>query len=197
MKSYVIADLQQEPDESFFDRLRALIHHEVDFIQLRARPVDDMALLNVARRCRRLTLGSETKLLVNKRADIAASAEADGTHLPSDGLPAAAIRELWPELLLGRSCHSLDECRSAAEEKIDYILFGPVFNPRSKKGSEPRGLEELRRASSFGIPPFALGGISIENLSELRGYRLEGIAAVTMFMKDVPVAQVVEAVRAL
>lgn len=197
MKSYAIADVETEPGEEFFMRVGELVRHAVDYIQLRAKRMQDSDVLTIARRCRSLIGNGQTRFLVNGRADIALACQAHGVHLPSDGIPAQAIRSLAPDLILGRSCHTLDDCRSAAREGLDYVLLGPVFDSRSKDQPASVSLESLRQASSFGARVFALGGISYERLPLLSGSGIEGVAAITMFMKDTRVEAAVEAVRAL
>src|SRR5687767_94254 len=124
MKCYAIADTEREPDERFFSRIADLVEAGVDFIQLRAKTVDDRLAHEIALRCRRL-VSKSARLLVNRRADLALAVGADGVHLPAQGIPAAAVRALGPHLMVGRSCHSLLDCRAAAEEGVDYILLGP------------------------------------------------------------------------
>ena len=77
--------------------------------------------------------GSRTRLLVNDRADIAQAARADGVHLTTRSVPARVVRRAFgADFLIGVSCHTLEEVRAAEREGANYVLFGPVFAPRSK-----------------------------------------------------------------
>ncbi len=195
MKSYAIADFDSVPRESEFFRLVSeLSHHGVDFIQLRARELGGAALLRAADRCRALIPAGGPRFVVNGRPDVAAASGADGVHLPSRGMPVQAARAVGSSLIVGRSCHSLSDAGAARAEGADYILLGPVFPVRSKPGEPAVTLEELREAAAQ-VPTFALGGLSIENLARLCGSRLEGVAAITMFLLDRPLDPIVRAVR--
>jgi thiamine-phosphate pyrophosphorylase len=194
MKSYAIANLDAPPDEAFFRRIGELAEAGVDVVQLRARTLDARTAFGVATRIR-AQIRPPTRFVVNRRADIALAAGADGVHLPADGLPAETLRRLGP-LLIGRSCHSVGDVRRAAGEGCDYALLGPVFATRSKPGTAAVGLAELQEASRLGIEVFALGGISRDNLHTLEGSGIAGVAAITLFMVDSPVAEIVEDVRA-
>jgi thiamine-phosphate pyrophosphorylase len=195
MKSHAIANLDAPPDDAFFRRIGELAEAGVDVVQLRAKTLDARTAFGVAMRMRG-QIRPPGRFLVNRRADIALAAGADGVHLPSDGLPVEPLRRLAPQLLIGRSCHSPGDVRRAAGEGCDYVLLGPVFATRSKPGTAAVSLAELREASRLGIEVFALGGISRDNLQTLEGSGIAGVAAITLFMTDSPVAAIVEDVRA-
>lgn len=100
-------------------------------------------------------------LLVNERVDVALTCGADGVHLPAAAMgPAAARRLLGPGVLIGVSCHSVDDVARARAGGADYATFGPVWATPSKAGfGAPVGLERLREASRLGLPLVALGGV--------------------------------------
>lgn len=195
MKTYAIADFGAVPDEGeFLGRLSELCECGIDFIQLRAKNLEAATLMGLAASCRSLIPRGGPLFLINGRPDVASAAGADGVHLPSRGMPAAAARAVDPSLIVGRSCHSLDESEAARREGVDYILLGPVFPVRSKRGEPAVTVEELRAASA-GVKTFALGGISLANLPQLCGSGLEGIAAITMYLMDRPLLPIVRAVK--
>ena len=88
-----------------------------------------------------------------------------------------------PGFLIGVSCHTLDEVRAAEEEGADYVVFGPVFAPRSKVTAlAPRGIEALAEAArAVRIPVLALGGITRENAQDCMRAGAAGIAAISLF----------------
>jgi thiamine-phosphate pyrophosphorylase len=116
---------------------------------------------------------AQTKILVNSRADVALAAGADGVHLP-----AKAPREILPNLLIARSCHTLDEVR---ESTADFVTFGPVF-PSPGKGT-PAGLEGLQAACSLGKHVYALGGVDWDNAAACMAAGAEGIAGIRLFQQ--------------
>ncbi|HUP66499.1 MAG TPA: thiamine phosphate synthase [Thermoanaerobaculia bacterium] len=195
MKSFAIAATDEAPDDHFYARVAELVAAGVDFVLLRDGLCDDVDRLESAS-CIRALVEPPTKFLVHGRADIAMVAQADGVHLPADGIPAGRIRSLSPDFVIGRSCHSVAACRAAKEEGCDYVLLGPVFQPRSKEGESRITRSDLLEAGNTGIAVYALGGISIDNLSMLTGLPIEGIAGITLFMKDEPVAEVVRQIAA-
>ena len=196
MKSYAIADIDAMPDENrFLKALAEIADAGVDTIQLRAKSLQGRELMRLAERCRAI-IPSNTLFLINGRSDIAVACDADGVHLPSTGLPAHAVRAISPSMIVGRSCHSLTDVEQAKGEGADYVLLGPVFSTRSKSAEGRISLSELRSAAAE-IPTFALGGISRENIAQLRGLGLAGVAAITMFMSDRPLEPIMSAVRSM
>ena len=107
-------------------------------------------LYELTARAAEITRGSETRLLVNDRCDIARAAGADGVHLTAQSLPADVVRKIYgPEFLIGVSTHSLDEARAARDGGADFVVFGPVFETESKRGfGAPQGLEKLAEVTN-------------------------------------------------
>lgn len=194
LKIYAIAEWDGD-EAAMIARVSRLSDAQVDFVQLRAKALSGRALYELAMKCRQ-AVAAPTRLLINGRADVALAVRADGVHLPSDGIPVAAAQRLSVPIV-GLSCHSVDDVRVAAAQKADYVLLGPVFSARSKALPAAISVSELAEAAASGVPVFALGGVSMENLEHLRGVPIAGVAAITMFMNDEPLDSILEAVRKL
>ena len=78
--------------------------------------------------------------------------------------------ELRSKLLhLGASCHSVEDAKLAEKLGCTYIIAGHIYNTDCKKGLEGRGLGFLRDVvESVTIPIFAIGGITPENINDVR-----------------------------
>ena len=149
----------------------------VDMIQVREKDLAAVELLDLVCRVREAAAGTSTKILVNGRLDIALISGIDGVHLPADGLPAARVR---PHVrTLGISCHSTEEATQAEHDRVDYIIFGPIFETPGKRAV---GIEALRRVvQAVKIPVLAIGGITPENMPSVLEAGASGIAAIRMF----------------
>jgi thiamine-phosphate pyrophosphorylase len=157
----------------------------VSLVQIREKELTARALFELASRASRLTRGSETRLLVNDRADIAREAGCDGVHLTTRSLEARVVRRAFgEELLIGVSAHTLAEARGAAEGGADFAVFGPVFDTPSKRAyGPPVGLEALEEAARE-LKPFplvALGGVAEGNARAALAAGAEGVAAIRLF----------------
>lgn len=151
---------------------------------LREKGLDASCLLDLACSIREVLDGSGSLLLINERADIALGAHASGVHLPESSCPAGNIRKAFPGLLAGQSVHSLQVCLDAAEQGIDYLLFGPVFATPSKElFGPPQGFDKLETVCrSTALPVYAVGGITPERSFACIGKGTWGIAAIKPFL---------------
>jgi thiamine-phosphate pyrophosphorylase len=159
------------------------------------------ALCELTARASELTRRSETKLLVNDRADVAQVAGADGVHLTSQSIPADVVRKAFGSgFLIGVSTHSVAEVQKAREQGADFVVFGPVFETESKKAfGEPQGIEKLRVVVDdvHPLPVIAIGGITLENAGECLRAGASGIAAIRLFQCRDKLADVVKAMRSI
>lgn len=107
-------------------------------------------------------------LFINDRIDVALAVDADGVHLPGQGLPAHIARRFVGErLVLCAAAHSLAEARMLARAGADAVTLSPIWPTPSKPplavdkgGVGPLGLGPLSQAvQQLSVPVFALGGI--------------------------------------
>lgn len=174
-------------------------HAGVDVIQIRERQLDDRSLIDLARRALDATRGTAARIILNDRFDIALAARAFGVHLRGDSPAAGRIRPVAPSgFLIGRSVHDVTEASAIeAAGGCDYLMFGTIFSSASKlPGHATAGAEALRHlCASVRIPVIAIGGISIENVAEIRSAGASGIAAISLFDGGAPIASTVARLR--
>ena len=157
----------------------------VALVQIRETDLSARTLFELASRAAALTRGSETRVVVNDRADVARAAGCDGVHLSTRSLEAGVVRRAFGEgFLIGVSAHTRAEALAAREGGADFAVFGPVFDTPSKRAyGPPVGLEALLEAT-LSLSPFplvALGGVSEGNVSEVLRAGAEGVAGIRLF----------------
>jgi thiamine-phosphate pyrophosphorylase len=179
--------------------IEAAVAAELSFVQIREKQLSARVLFELVVRCAELTRGSQTKLLVNDRVDVALTAAADGVQLKSESMSAAVVRQLCQrDFLIGTSTHSLAEAKAARDGGADFVLFGPVFETESKKAfGPPQGVEKLRQVTKeLGtFPVIAIGGVSVENGKECFRAGASGVAAIRLFSDARTLAQSVKGIR--
>lgn len=143
----------------------------VEMIQIREKDLAARQLFEFTLAVLEVRGKRSTRILVNTRADVALAAGADGVHLP-----AAAPRQVPEGLLVGRSCHTLEEVRQSG---ADFVTFGPVFESPGK--GRPTGLDGLAAACQLGVPVYALGGVDWENAGACIAAGAFGIAGIRLF----------------
>jgi thiamine-phosphate pyrophosphorylase len=132
--------------------------------------------------------GTECRLVINDRLDVALAVKAGGVHLPADGLPAARARAIAPsDFLIGRSVHSIAEAVDAERGGgCDYLVFGTVFESASKPvGHSVAGLAALASVcAAVRLPVLAIGGITLERVASVVAAGASGIAGIGLFATD-------------
>jgi thiamine-phosphate pyrophosphorylase len=165
-------------------RVEAAVANGVDLVQVRDRALEGAALLAhvediiaAARRGARAR-GGPVRIVVNRRADVALAAGADGLHLGFDAMPPATARALLgPAAWLGASLHGAGEIAALAGAPLDYVHLAPIFDPLSKAAERPAlGLDALRRACAGALPVLAQGGITEGNAAACRAAGAAGVA---------------------
>lgn len=151
-------------------------------VQLREKDLGGRALLDLARKAKRLCDGYGAELFVNDRVDVALAADAAGVHLAADSMPAATARALLgADCKIGVSTHSPAEVRAAARGGADFIVFGPVFaTPSKARFGDPQGAAALKAVTDGArLPVFAIGGVNERNLPEVRAAGTARVALVS------------------
>ena len=150
-------------------------------LQLRAKRLDDRALLAIAERLNAACKRANVPFVVNDRPDIAALIEADGLHLGQDDMRIAEAREIVGAIDIGVSTHSLQQAIEAHRDGADRIAFGPVFETTTKENPDPvvglARLEEVCRSVS--CPVVAIGGITPENRAKVLDHGATQLAVIS------------------
>jgi len=166
------------------DLIEQAVAAGVPLIQIREKHLFTRLLLEFASKAVRTSTGSQTKILVNDRADVASASGAHGVHLTEMSMPADAIRKSFPELeILGVSAHTLEGVLTASRMKADFAVFGPVFSTPGK--GSPVGIETLKKICDAAgpFPVIALGGIDAGNFKDVLNAGAAGFAAIR-FLND-------------
>jgi thiamine-phosphate pyrophosphorylase len=162
------------------------VEENIRVIQLREKTGGDRDILRKAEILRKVTEGTETKLIINDRPDIALLCGADGVHLGQDDLPPESVRRMMPGgSLLGLSTHNPDQLKHALEQKPDYAGFGPVYATTTKTVPDPvTGTDLLKKALKISrIPVIAIGGLFPENLGTVLSAGARNICLVRYLME--------------
>jgi thiamine-phosphate pyrophosphorylase len=191
------------PDSEEFRELvlqaSAAVTAGIQLIQIREKQLPVRVLFELARAVAAAARESSTKVLINDRADVAASAGADGVHLTTTSLTPDVIRKNFgAEFLIGASTHSLIEARDSFRQGADFAVFGPVFSSPSKASyGPPLGVGQLKDAARelTPFPLIALGGISPERVNECLLAGAAGVAGITLFSKPKDLTTTVEKIR--
>jgi thiamine-phosphate pyrophosphorylase len=162
--------------------LEKILEAGVKAIQLREKDLSVKELFDMAVWMRELTREYNAKLFINDRIDVALSVQADGVHLGQNALPISAARTIaGGQLLIGVSTHTIEEALESERDGADFITIGPIYDTPSKlQYGPPIGVDTLRKVKSrVSIPVYAIGGIKLERVEEVKEASADGIALIS------------------
>ncbi len=167
------------------EHLTEVIHEVlpwVDWIHLRMKGFTGKEVYQKAVRLIEATELPPEKLLINEHVDVALALECGGVHLPEQSVLDPRMRSLLSDknMRLGRSVHSVAAAHRGAMEGVDYLFFGHIYPSNSKPGLPPQGLEKLEQVvQAVDIPVFAIGGITLERIQEVKKTGCAGVAVIS------------------
>ncbi len=182
LRVYAVTDRAWAADEpELFRQIEAAVRGGVRVVQLREKNLSPSDFLEEAKRFVRLCRRLGALSIINDRAETALEAGADGVHVGQSDLEAGRARELLgPDKIIGVSAHSAEEARLAQTAGADYLGCGAAFATGTKADAKPILKDTIRAVTAaVDIPVVAIGGVSRENLLELRGLGLSGVAVVS------------------
>ncbi|MGM9618917.1 MAG: thiamine phosphate synthase [Oscillospiraceae bacterium] len=200
MRLYAVTDRAWAADtDALLRQIEAAIDGGAAIVQLREKHLSDEEFLREAERfvalCRRRGVLS----IINDSVSIALKTGADGVHVGQGDLAAERARAiLGPDKLIGVSAHNVEEALRAQAAGADYLGCGAAFVTGTKADARPIGRDTLRAITrAVDIPVVAIGGITRENLPELRDCGLDGVAVVSALFAQPDVKAAAEELRAL
>jgi thiamine-phosphate diphosphorylase len=139
--------------------------------------------------------------VVNDDVMLAVRSGVHGAHVGQGDLPAAAARKLLVEQWLGVSTHDVAQIQAAAQDGADYVGFGPC-HPTATKGyaeGQPTAAiaAAVEAAERLGLPLFAIGGITVDNLLPLRRLGVDRIAVSSSILQATDPRAATRALRTL
>ena len=163
-------------------------------VQLREKHLGQADFLEEAERFVALCREKGAVSIINDNVDIAAQVGADGVHVGQEDLEAGRARQmLGPDKVIGVSAHSVAEALAAQAAGADYLGVGAAFVTGTKTDAKPISRETIRAiTAAVDIPVVAIGGISRDNILELRDCGLDGVAVVSALFAQTDVKAAAE-----
>ncbi len=170
-----------------YDEIRgtqAVLSGGCRWVQLRMKGASDEEWLRVGSEVGHLCRKAGATFILNDRFDLVGPLAADGVHLGRNDLPVdEARRLLGPGKLIGATANTFDDICRAVTAGADYIGLGPFRFTRTKERLSPiLGVEGYRtilarcRTEGITLPVVAIGGITLDDLSELLPTGIAGVA---------------------
>lgn len=134
----------------------------------------------------------QVPLIVNDDVESALLCGADGVHVGQGDMAAADARALLgQDKILGVTVKTPEQAVAAQQQGADYLGAGAVFGSATKLDAVPMELETLKAiCGAVTIPVVAIGGINVDNMLNLKGSGVSGVAVVSAVFaqKDISAA---------
>ncbi|WP_405224687.1 thiamine phosphate synthase [Dokdonia sp. Asnod1-B02] len=172
---------QGNTPETHLDNIQNACIHGATLVQLRLKNVSLDQVLITAKEARAITAQYGTKLIINDNYEVAKEVKADGVHLgKTDSCPTVARAHLYSWQIIGGTANTLEDCQSLMDKGVDYIGLGPLRFTTTKKNLSPvlgyNGYHQITDTLKTKTPIIAIGGITIDDLTDLIKTGIHGIA---------------------
>ena len=167
--------------ESLYSVCRKVLEQGATFLQIREKDLDENTFEQEAEQLRALCEEKAVPFVVNDSVEIALECNADGVHVGQSDIKGRDIRAMiGPDKILGISAGTVEEAVAAEKAGADYIGVGAVFATSTKKNARNMTMERLKEIrEAVSIPIVAIGGINGENMLQLKGSGVDGVAVVS------------------
>lgn len=181
MKLYAVTDRTWLGENSLDDQVEKAIRAGATFIQLREKHLPYDEFVKAAYEIRAVTDKYKIPFVINDNAEVAIEVDADGIHVGQKDMEAENVRKLIGEnKILGVSVHTVEQAVSAEKMGADYIGVGAVFTTATKEDANNISLETVKKiCNSVTIPVVAIGGINKNNIMDLAGSGVDGVAVIS------------------
>ena len=167
-------------------------------IQLRMKVASEEEVEKMAIQAKSLCQDYGADLYVNDHVDVCLKIKARGVHLgKTDMSPHEARSILGNRYIIGGTANTFDDILHLYKQGVDYIGLGPFRFTTTKENLSPvLGLDGYRnildscRKHEINLPVFAIGGITIDDIPEIKQTGVSGIAlSSTILSAEDPVAE--------
>lgn len=189
---YAVTDRSWLGGETLRSQVERALKGGATFIQLREKELNEGDFLEEAKEIQKLCREYHVPFVINDNVEIAAAIGADGVHVGQSDMEAGDVRRrLGPDKIIGVSAQTAEQALRAQEHGADYLGVGAVFPTGSKADATEVSRETLKEiCRAVDIPVIAIGGIGRENVMELKGSGICGIAVISAIFaqKDIEAA---------
>lgn len=159
------------------DKLRQALEGGISVLQYRRKKEKSLSeakdVVSLARRY-------HVPLIVNDDVALALEIGADGVHLGRNDGDLAKARKEMKGKILGASCYDdLEAATAAVRAGADYVAFGSVFRSPTKPRAVHAPLALFKEKNSLKVPLVAIGGITLENASEVVSAGADMVAVIS------------------
>ena len=185
LRLYLVTNRYQDSLESFLEKVETACRSGVTIVQLREKNLTTNQYYQLAKQVKEITDAYQVPLIIDDRLDICLAVDAAGLHIGDDELPVSVARKvLGPEKILGVTAKTVKRALEAETSGADYLGTGAIFPTTTKENAPITLISTLKTiCQTVAIPVVAIGGLTSENIDQLIGSGIAGVAVVRDLMQ--------------
>lgn len=185
LRLYLVTNRYQYSVESFLEKVETACRSGVTIVQLREKNLTTNQYYQLAKQVKEITDAYQIPLIIDDRLDVCLAVDAAGLHIGDDELPVSVARQvLGPEKILGVTAKTVKRALEAEEGGADYLGTGAIFPTTTKENAPITLISTLKTiCQRVAIPVVAIGGLTSENIDQLIGTGIVGVAVVRDLMQ--------------
>lgn len=192
MLLYAVTDRHWLNEQTLYEQVEEALKGGATFIQLREKDLTEEEFLEEAKKIQQLCKKYRVPFIINDNVKLAKEIDADGVHVGQSDMEALDVRaQLGEDKIIGVSARTVEQALLAEKHGADYLGVGAVFQTGTKTDArevEHSVLKEI--CTKVDIPVVAIGGITQDNVKELSGSGINGVAVISAIFaqKDIETA---------
>ena len=185
LRLYLVTNRYQDSLESFLEKVETACRSGVTIIQLREKNLTTNQYYQLAKQVKEITDAYQVPLIIDDRLDVCLAVDAAGLHIGDDELPVSVARQvLGPDKILGVTAKTVKRALEAETSGADYLGTGAIFPTTTKENAPITLISTLKTiCQTVAIPVVAIGGLTSENIDQLIGTGIVGVAVVRDLMQ--------------
>ena len=185
LRLYLVTNRYQDSLESFLEKIETACRSGVTIVQLREKNITTNQYYQLAKQVKEITDAYQVPLIIDDRLDVCLAVDAAGLHIGDDELPVSVARQvLGPDKILGVTAKTVKRALEAEEGGANYLGTGAIFPTTTKENAPITLISTLKTiCQRVAIPVVAIGGLTSENIDQLIGTGIAGVAVVRDLMQ--------------
>ena len=181
MLLYAVTDRAWTGKQSLYEQVESALKGGVTCVQLREKELTYEDFLKEAFEIKALCKKYNVPFFINDNVEVAIACKADGIHVGQLDMLVKNVRDfIGKDMILGVSAQTVEQAIKAEKEGADCLGVGAVFSTSTKLDADYVPFETLKEiCNAVNIPVVAIGGIYKNNIMELKGSGIDGIALVS------------------
>ena len=181
LRLYAVTDRSWLEKQTLYEQVEEALRGGATMVQIREKELDEADFEDEAREIQKLCRKYQVPMIINDNVALAKRVDADGVHIGQSDMEMKNARELLGEdKIIGVTAKTIEQAKAAEAAGADYLGSGAVFGSSTKLDAKPMEhalFQEI--CESVAIPVVAIGGITADNVMQLKGRGMAGVAVVS------------------